>query len=207
MSALSAQARSHLLAEVFRAVMEATARPGRIHRPPALTEDAAPLSPAAAAIAIALTDGTAPLWLAPELAADPSLERRLRFETGGAPATAPGAAAFVIGAWPALRRIAPELPLGAPERPDLSATLVVEVEALSEAPITGALGLALSGPGVPPSAPRRLWIAGVDADLVEFLAENRARFPLGLDLLLTAEDQVAALPRRVLAQPIDPGDA
>lgn len=204
---LGAVARSHLLADAFRAIMEATAMPGAIRRPPPLTDEPAPLSPAAAAVVIALTDSAAPLWLAPTLAADGALIRRLRFATGAGPARTPAEAAFALGDWPALRAVAPTLSAGDPERPDLSATLVVEIEALSEAPRDGALGLSISGPGVPPEAPRRLWLSGAPEDLLVFHQAHRPSFPVGFDMLLTAGDALAALPRSVFLRPISGGGA
>ena len=191
--------RSHRLAVGFRALMEAMARPGRLRVAPRFADDPAPLSHAATAAVCVLVDEDAPLWLAPELAADPTLRRRLSFECGAAFAQTPGAADFLLGPWAALSERLLEARQGDPERPDLGATLILETTALSETPMDGALGLDLQGPGVAPGAPTRLWIGGVDADLPLFLERNRAEFPLGLDLILTAEDRVAALPRSIRA--------
>ena len=48
---------------VFRAVMDAMARPGRIHRIAAPLTPPAPLARATAAVLLTLVDGETPLWL------------------------------------------------------------------------------------------------------------------------------------------------
>jgi alpha-D-ribose 1-methylphosphonate 5-triphosphate synthase subunit PhnH len=56
--------------------------------------------------------------------------------------------------------------------------------------------LALSGPGIRGTATMRA--AGLPKDIVEQLSANRAVFPLGVDLLLVAGNDVAALPRTTI---------
>lgn len=205
--------RSHRLAEDYRALMTAMARPGLPQTAPAppagaapdhgaAPADLSPLSPAAARIVLTVVDQTAPLWLAPSLAASPSLAERLRFETGAAPAGAPDEAAFLLGRWPDLEPVLDEVLIGTPERPDLSATLIVELGALHQGPALGAHGARLTGPGVNPEAPTALWIAGAPPALWRFQQRNRARFPLGVDLFLTAGERLAALPRSVSVEPL-----
>ena len=65
---------------VFRGVMEALARPGSLQPLADLPEVPAPLTPELAAIALALADADAPLWLDAPLAGAPAvdLEPRLR---------------------------------------------------------------------------------------------------------------------------------
>ena len=58
---------------VFRAVMEALARPGTPQRLPVVLAPPAPLTPALAAIALTLADHEAPLWLDPPLADEPAV--------------------------------------------------------------------------------------------------------------------------------------
>lgn len=193
--------RSHRLARAFRAILEATARPGALRRPPAFVADPAPLSQAATAVVFALSDQDAPVWLAPRLREDPTLTRRLRFECGAALAESPDQAAFLLGDWEALEAVLPAARRGTPERPDLSATMVVETQGLSDAPAPGhAVGLALAGPGVAPDTAAELWIDGVDMRFTRFLAENRAAFPCGIDVILTANEQLAAAPRSLRAR-------
>jgi alpha-D-ribose 1-methylphosphonate 5-triphosphate synthase subunit PhnH len=66
----------------------------------------------------------------------------------------------------------------------------VEAEALG----AGA-ALTLEGPGI--DGRRTLAVAGLDARFTALLDANRATAPLGLDVILTAGDALAALPRSV----------
>lgn len=175
-------------ARAFRALLDAMARPGAVRRPPAPPCPPAPLSPAAAAVALTLSDATAPVWLAPALRGG-DVAAWLRFHTGAAPTEDAAAAAFALGRWDALAGLAGRHG-GAPDYPDRSLTLIVEVDAL-----TPDAGPRLTGPGVPGA--RRLAVAGVDARFWAALAANRASAPLGLDVILTAGPDLAALPRSV----------
>ncbi len=184
-------------ARAFRAILEAIARPGR---PQALPEPPAPptpLSPAAAQIALTLSDVDARLWLTAPLRTTP-IERFLRFETGAAPVSDPRRAAFAIGRWADLEpRDLAALPVGEAEYPDRAATLVIELDALSPDPIEG-FGAALRGPGI--DGALRLWAAGAPPEFWGWARENAARFPLGLDLFLTAGDRIVGLPRSTVIE-------
>ena len=173
---------------IFRALMEAFAEPGtvadfgpRVSAPP-------PLVPAAAAILAALADGDTPVWMAEPQGPGEAAAQWLRFQTG-APITAdPAAAAFALlpagdepSSWS-------RFPRGTPEFPDRSATLLLPVAAF-----TGGAPLVLSGPGI--AAERAIAPSGLPAGFVEAWAENRAGFPLGVDLVLVCGTAALALPR------------
>jgi len=165
-------------AEAFRAVLQAMARPGRIARvggavPPA------PCSPAAGVVLLTLVDADTPLHLAGRHDCA-GLRDWVRFHTG-APLVGASDAAFALGDWAALGPLE-RYAQGIPEYPDRSATLIVELPALEAA------GTRLTGPGIRDMA--ALSLPEVDA-----FARNAARFPLGLDFILTAGDRLAALPR------------
>lgn len=172
-------------AAVFRAVLDAMARPGRLHHLPVLPAVPAGLSPAAAAVALTLVDHDAPLWLAPQLASD-AIETFLRFHTGAALAASPDAAAFALGRWGSLP--VARLPIGEPEFPERGTTLIIIVDGLA----TGR-GHRLTGPGIDGDA--RLAIDGVDEGFAAMLSENAALHPLGRDVILCAGDRLAAIPR------------
>lgn len=162
----------------FRAALQAMSRPGRIETMPALTAPA-PLSPAAAALILTLGDRTTPLHLAPSHDTN-DVRDWVAFHTG-APLADAAAAAFALGTWDALQPI-DRFPVGDPAYPDRSATLVVEMDRIAnEGPL-------LTGPGIADSA--HLTLPDVDT-----LRPATARFPLGVDLFLTAGTDLAALPR------------
>lgn len=194
--------RSHRLAEAFRAVLTATASPGAPQTAPPLEIDLAPLSPAATAVLAVLVDQSTPLWLAPRLSASGALGERLRFEFGAPLCADPETAQFLIGAWDELAPALDRAAIGAPERPDLSATAILEATALGESAQPGFDGARLSGAGVAPDARRELWIEGAGPELWAHQARNRARFPLGTDLFVTAGARLAALPRHSAAEPL-----
>ena len=162
----------------FRALMTAMARPGTIAAlqgalPPA------PLSVAAGTVLLTLADGDTPVYLAG--ACDrPEVRQWLAFHTG-APLVGPSHAVFALGSWAALAPLN-AFPIGTPEYPDRSATLIVETKRLEND------GARLSGPGIRESA-------SLSLPEGEAFVQNNALFPLGLDFYFTCGEQVAALPR------------
>ena len=169
----------------FRAVLDAMARPGTVHPLTGLPRPPAPLSPAAAAVCLALCDLDAPLWIDPTAAAAADY---LRFHTGAPVVDSLAEAAFVLAVTPDGLPPLDRLRVGEPDYPDRSATLVAQVPRLS-----AGMGWRLSGPGIESTA--RLSAAGLPDDFSERWAANHALFPLGVDLILAAPQAVAALPR------------
>ena len=175
---------------VFRAVMEAMARPGTIAELDVAITSPAPLGVAAAALGLALLDFETPFWLDPTLAAAPDVDGWLKFHTG-APRTADSAsAAFALVAKPATLPGFDTFDLGSIEYPDRSTTLVLEVETLNDGDT-----FHLSGPGIKES--RSFAAVPLPADFADRMAANRALFPRGVDILLTCGRRLAALPRSV----------
>lgn len=165
-------------AHAFRAALNAMARPGSIETvtgalPPAR------LSLAAGVLILTLTDGTTPLHLAG--AHDCAAVRDwITFQTG-APLVGAAEAVFAVGTWDELQPVS-RFAIGAADYPDRSATLIVELPALS------ASVARLSGPGIKGSAVLSL------PDIAAFKA-NHALYPLGFDAYFTAGATLAALPR------------
>lgn len=165
-------------AVAFRAALEAMARPGRIGRiggaqPPA------PLSPAAGTLILTLCDPDTPVHLAGAHNAAEVCDW-ITFHTG-APLAVADSCRFAVGAWDALAPL-DAYPIGTPEYPDRSATLIVEMAALL------AEGCRLSGPGI--EAEARLNLPEAAA-----FRRNAALFPLGLEFFFTHQDRLAGLPR------------
>lgn len=172
----------------FRAVMDALARPGQPRRLDAGLEPPAPLTPELAAIALALTDADTPVWLDAGLAESPEVAAYLRFHTGAPLTDDPARAAFALIRDPARCSPFAQFAQGTPAYPDTSTTLVLALDT-----ITAGEGLRLTGPGI--DGTTRIALAPLPERFVAQLAENRAGFPLGIDLILTAPGRVAGLPR------------
>lgn len=171
-------AAAHQSAHAFRAAMQAMARPGLIVDiggavPPA------PLSIAAGTLILTLCDPGTPLFLASDHDCN-AVRDWVTFHTG-APLTGAATCSFAVGTWQALLPLG-AYPIGTPEYPDRSATLIVEMPQLS------ATGPILRGPGIKDSAALSL------PDIAAFQANART-FPLGLDFYFTAGARMAALPR------------
>jgi alpha-D-ribose 1-methylphosphonate 5-triphosphate synthase subunit PhnH len=165
-------------ARAFRVILQALARPGTI-LPLAGARPPAPLSPAAGTALLVLVDSTTPLHLAGP-ADTPEVRAWIAFHCG-AKLVAAEEADFALGTWEALQPVA-RFPIGLPDYPDRSATLIVEVPHLANH------GPALTGPGIETVT----WLNLPDRDAFR---QNRAHFPLGFDTLFTCGRRVAGLPR------------
>jgi alpha-D-ribose 1-methylphosphonate 5-triphosphate synthase subunit PhnH len=168
----------------FRALLQVLSEPGTIVTLPPI--DAPALPSAAAAIALTLTDRDAPVWLDPSFA---GAAQWLRFFAGAPIVRDLRAASFVLAPAASRPQLA-ALAQGDPAYPDRSATLVLTVASLSNEP-----GWRLSGPGI--ETTRELNVQGIDLDFLADWADNSARFPRGVDVLLVAGDRVTGLPRTV----------
>jgi alpha-D-ribose 1-methylphosphonate 5-triphosphate synthase subunit PhnH len=171
----------------FRAVLDAMARPGTVHKVAAAAAPS-PLSPTAAAIALTLCDHDTPVWLDAALRASAPVTEWLRFHCSAPIVDSPHDAAFAFIS--AARGMPPfsTFNIGTPDYPDRSTTIVIEV-----ASFRSGTRLTLTGPGIPER--RSFQVDPLPGDFSEQLAANRAHFPCGIDLLLVADGEVAALPR------------
>jgi alpha-D-ribose 1-methylphosphonate 5-triphosphate synthase subunit PhnH len=167
----------------FRALLDAMAHPGKAHRVADLVPPA-PLNQAAAAALLTLVDHETPLWIDPDAAAGAPW---IAFHTGAARIADPARAAF------ALALTLPDLtalPNGTDEAPETSATVILQVASLDSG-----RRYRLTGPGL--RVPETVAIDGLPADFAAIWQINRSLFPRGVDLILCAGDQLAALPRSV----------
>ncbi|MGE5148119.1 MAG: phosphonate C-P lyase system protein PhnH [Candidatus Eiseniibacteriota bacterium] len=169
---------------VFRAVLDAMARPGRLARVDVALAPPAPLDPATAAVVLALADFDAPVWLNADAGAE-AIAGYVRFHSGAPIVVESARAAFAIClAAPSLARFN----LGTDEFPEASTTVVVQVADLAAGgPLT------LTGPGI--ERAHHLGVTGLPDD---FWAERRAvtaDFPRGIDLILTCGRHLCAVPR------------
>lgn len=182
----------HQSQQVFRQVLDAMARPGRVHALQQLPQAVPGLSRAAAAVCLTLADFETPLWL--DRAALAAREY-LAFHCGSPVADDPRDATFaLLGDASALGDLNDFNP-GSDENPETSTTLILEVTELNEGG-----GPTLAGPGI--QGQLSLGITGVPGHFWQQLADNHALFPRGIDLVLTCDDRIAALPRstRIVAE-------
>jgi alpha-D-ribose 1-methylphosphonate 5-triphosphate synthase subunit PhnH len=174
----------------FRRVMDAMARPGSIQTVGPTASAPAPLAAAAAAVALTLFDHDTPIWRDGPFGTD-AVTQWLRFNTGCPIVADQAAAAFALAAdmssLPPLESFAQ----GTHDYPDRSTTLILQLPSLKDGE-----ALTLSGPGI--RGTTRFCPAGLPRDLVERLAGNRALFPRGVDLVLVAGHELAALPRTTI---------
>lgn len=165
-------------ARAFRAVLEATARPGTIHTVTGAAPPA-PLSVASGVVLLTLCDTTTGLHLAG--AADcPAVRAWVAFHIGS-PLVAARQADFAVGRWADLQPVT-RFRIGQPDYPDRAATLIVETDRLVNH------GPCLTGPGIETAT----WLSLPET--AAFRA-NRALFPLGFDTILTCGNRLAGLPR------------
>lgn len=179
---------------VFRAVMDAMARPGSIRRLPALPTPPAPLTPAGAAVALTLCDHETSVWLDPALQASRAAVAWLGFHAGAPLARTPSEAQFAIVSAPGECIALENFAQGTQEYPDRSATLILQVETLS-----GGRPLLLRGPGIASEA--TIAPAPLPRHFVEQWRQNGARFPRGIDIVLAAPEGIACLPRTTRIEP------
>jgi len=170
---------------VFRAVMEALSRPGTVQSIASDAAPPAPLTPELGAVALTLCDHDTLLWLDPVLAANEAVRAWLAFHCGAPLTSESGEAAFAlvsdVAQLPALDRFGQ----GTDEYPDRSTTVVLAVGADDRS-------VTLKGPGIKDQLTTALPLPG---DFIDQWAENRERFPRGVDMLLVRDGTVAGLPR------------
>lgn len=178
----------------YQAILDASTDPGRVVQLPAV-EAPAPLQPATLAVCLSLFGYGAPVWLDARLRAQPNAVERLRSGCGSRLAETPREAAFaVITDGLALPPLG-EFRQGTRAAPERSTTLVVQVDVLRA-------GAGRRLHGIVPEAPTRLHVRGLPPRFWRELDANRARYPYGVDLLLTCGSQLVALPRTVAAGPL-----
>jgi alpha-D-ribose 1-methylphosphonate 5-triphosphate synthase subunit PhnH len=175
---------------IFRAVMDAMARPGSVRRidPGAGSAAPAPMMRGTAGIAMTLFDHDTPIWLDQAMAATREVGKWLKFHAGAPVVEDTSICSFALigdaARLPALDRFA----LGTSEYPDRSTTLILQV-----ASVTEGAELELCGPGIDGTTVLRAAIQ--PPDLIERLAVNHELFPRGVDVVLVADDAIVAIPR------------
>ncbi|MDP9836445.1 alpha-D-ribose 1-methylphosphonate 5-triphosphate synthase subunit PhnH [Neorhizobium huautlense] len=172
---------------VFRRVMNALGEPGTVADLSGFVTPPAPLSQAAAAILLTLADYDTPVWFEKPENNDDAIGW-MSFHTG-----APRTADVFRAAFAVLEKMSPveawaKFPIGTSDYPDRSATLILPVESLA-----GGEPLRLTGPGI--ETEKVITPLGLPQGFEAFMTENRAAYPLGLDVLLVCGGEAIGLPR------------
>lgn len=179
----------------YRALLQCTARPGTIGQfDDAGLEVAPQLNRASAFLAMTLLSADTTFYIAE---GQESAIEFLRRETLACPVAAEHAD-FLFLPNPARIQDVDRARTGTLTFPEQGSTIVVQVEALSPAPMPGALCLTLTGPGIETQA--EVFVSGAAEALFETLKKRNAEFPLGIDAYLTCDSLsagpcVLALPR------------
>ena len=172
---------------IFKTLMDGMARPGTIYDAALQAGQPEPLGNAAGAIALTLCDHDTLVWLSAGLAKS-AMPEWIGFHTG-APITrekAQSSFAFIeAGTAPSSFGL---FAAGTQEYPDRSTTLILEVAALGEGE-----KLSLTGPGI--LGTRTVAVSGLPDMFQRLWDDNRALFPRGVDVILTAGAQFLCLPR------------
>ena len=175
----------------FRTLMDAMAHPATIFRAPEPVTAPAPLNPVAAMIALSMCDYDTPVWLDHGLANGEGVTGFLSFHTGAPLARSQAEAGFAFLSNPRKMGELSAFPAGTDAYPDRSATLVLQVEAL-----TNSAGVVLSGPGIKDKT--RFGAAPLPEKFWQMLRDNHALYPRGVDIFFCSTTELAAIPRSTL---------
>lgn len=175
---------------VFRAVMDAMARPGTVAAIDDSCTPPAPLLATTGAIFLTLADADTVVWLDKPLKPDAQVGLWLTFQSGCGVADYAGDADFALIADPEKLPPLEGFAQGSQDYPDRSTTLLAQVQS-----VRSGRAFVLAGPGIEDRL--TLKVKGLPALFPTQWAANRSRFPRGVDLILVAPDGVVCLPRTV----------
>lgn len=187
---------THDAQRVFRAVLDALARPTLAQQVVIDIRPPQPLGPVVGAVILTLCDEQTPVWVDAALRAEGDVTAWIGFHTGARIVDDPGEALFIVVSSPEAIPALADLRAGTDEEPHLSATVIVdarEAEPQSD--------LIATGPGVNGQAH---WDGrGLPADFIARWRQNSAQFPRGVDLILAEADAVRGLPRTTVLATTD----
>lgn len=172
---------------VFRSVLAAFSRPGRISFIAVDIEQPSGLHTASAAIALSLFDLSTPYCIDPAIGTDAAIDF-IGFHSGARPTDEPKMATFAITGGVGNAVSWDSFAIGTPDYPDRSTTIIVQVDNLKEGgPV------ALTGPGI--QTEHRIQVDGVDAGFWSARQQNAQLYPLGTDIVLVSGARILCLPR------------
>lgn len=173
----------------FRMLLDAMARPGTIHSLPVELGNAAGLNKGATLAILTLADHETHVWLDRKLSSE-TVKDFIRFNCSSQITPDKSKAMFAVFAGPPDIKTLSDFSIGTSDYPDASVTLIIQVENL-----THELGVALQGPGI--KSTQYLKVDGLSDDFWIWWRKNNGQFPLGMDVVLTTDKAIAALPRTV----------
>jgi alpha-D-ribose 1-methylphosphonate 5-triphosphate synthase subunit PhnH len=172
--------------QTFRAVLDAMAHPGRIVTTDNTLSPPRPLNLASAAVCLTLLDFETTLWT--DLKSDAKGTGWLSFHCGCSIVRDLSEAVFALithsDAMPTLNKCK----TGNDESPEFSTTLIIQAGGLSSTD-----GVRLTGPGI-----KTFSTLKVENLTKRFWQDRQSQFdmfPLGVDIIFTYENTLAALPR------------
>ena len=171
---------------IFRAVLGAMTHPGRIFRLHTGLDVPSPLYPATGAVALVLLDYETPLWT--DLPFDSEGVAWLRFHCGCPQVEEAAAGRFALITGDPNRMPLGRFYPGTDEAPGDSCTLIIQVGRLAFG-----TGRKLTGPGI--EKEHSLEVEGLPEEFWTGWRANHSQYPLGVDVILTAGEELAALPR------------
>ncbi|WP_137133154.1 phosphonate C-P lyase system protein PhnH [Rhizobium sp. FKY42] len=174
---------------VFRAAMDALARPGTIQQIGCPLTPPKGLCAASAALMLTLCDYDTPVYLSAALAQG-VVPGWLGFHAGAKITSDKSTCAFAFFEKGSTLPAFGHFSQGTQDYPDRSTTIILEVASLE-----GGARLSLSGPGI--NGATEIAPLGLPATFLDQWRVNRALFPRGIDLILTCSNRLIGLPRTV----------
>ncbi|MAI12595.1 MAG: phosphonate C-P lyase system protein PhnH [Rhodospirillaceae bacterium] len=169
---------------VFRKILKVMSEPGTIKKIKNKLSAPAPMMRATAAICLTLMDFQTKVWL--DLPQDSEVSKYLKFHTGLKLVEHSSEADFVVF-FTAPAEL-PPLNLGTDDNPETAATVIIQTQSLDD------IGkLKLTGPGIKKS--RFLNAENIPASLWDHRVKANSLFPKGIDIILTSDKKLSALPR------------
>jgi alpha-D-ribose 1-methylphosphonate 5-triphosphate synthase subunit PhnH len=184
----------------YRTLLQCTARPGTIGQlDDALLDLPSQLKRATALLAQALFSGDISFYLDEN---ETQAANFIRRETAAKSASAEQADFLILTGGSRIEGLQ-QAKLGTLSFPDQGATVVLQVAAISPAPLANSLRLTLTGPGI--ESETVVFVLGACEEFFATLQERNAEFPLGVDVFLTCDSLsagpcVMALPRTTRVQ-------
>jgi len=172
---------------VFRVLLDAMSRPGRIYDLPLEIASPDGLNATTTATLLAMADMDTTIWLSPSCAEKPAIDH-LKFHCGCPISKDVTQADFAVARIDDDLSFITDLSVGNAEYPDQSATLILMVDDITNAP-----SMALKGPGIKDM--HHLEIKNLPESFHAWRAENHHMFPCGVDVIFASPTKIAALSR------------